>query len=146
VHCRNQLGEQVAVRTVTMQPDASITGLYRAEIASLPPGEYAVSVTAAGIPDSSLNVSCPFAVSEPVDAEYQELSCHESLLRELAETTGGVYLSEATADRLGAILAALSDAEAVETRTALAESYFWFIPLVMILALEWWLRKRAGLL
>ena len=146
VHCRNQLTEQVAIRTVTMQPDASITGLYRAEIASLSPGEYAVSVTAAGIPDPSLNLTCPFAVSAPADAEHQELSCHESLLRELAETTGGVYLPEASADRLNATLAALSDAEAVETRTALAESYYWFIPLVMVLALEWWLRKRAGLL
>ena len=146
VHCRHQLDERFSTRTVSMQPDPSVVGLYRAEITTLPAGEYAVSVTAAGIPDPSLNLSCPFAVSAPDSAEYQELSCHDTLLRELATMTGGAYLPEASADQLIDMLLALSNAEAVETLTALAESYFWFVPLVMVLAIEWWLRKRAGLL
>lgn len=146
VHCRHQLDDQFSVRTVSMQPDPVVTGLYRAEITMLPAGEYSVTVTAAGIPDPSLNLACPFAISARESVEYQELSCHEALLRELATSTGGTYLPEASAEQLAELLLALSNAEAIETRTALAESYFWFVPLILVLAFEWWLRKRAGLL
>lgn len=146
VHCRSQAAGESTTRSVSMQADESIVGLYRAQIESLPIGEYAISLTAAGIPDQSLELTCPISVAGPSNPELQELSCSAALLRELAETTGGAYLPEASGDHLCDLLTALSNAHAVETRTALAESYFWFIPLVLLLALEWWLRKRSGLL
>jgi len=144
--CRRTGDASSDVRSVSLQPDESIAGLYRGTLSGLPAGSYALSITAAGIPQRSLALTCPIAVVEPADPELQELSCNEPLLRELAETTGGVYLHEDEGERLLDLLLPLSQAESVETQTALAESYFWFVPIVVLLGIEWWLRKRAGLL
>jgi uncharacterized membrane protein len=146
VVCRRVEGSSQIVQTVSMRPDETIAGLYRATVTGLPAGSYELSVTAAGIPDRSLALACPVAVVAKDNPELQELACNEPLLRELAETTGGAYLHEEAGEQLLDLLLPLSHAETAETQTALAESYFWFVPVVLLLSVEWWLRKRAGLL
>ncbi len=60
--------------------------------------------------------------------------------------SGGQYFREENIDRLADALAPLSHGRVIESETVLWQSYWWFIPLVLILGGEWFLRKRAGML
>jgi hypothetical protein len=39
-----------------------------------------------------------------------------------------------------------SSSRLVENNRQLWQSYWWFIPLIALLAAEWWFRKKAGLI
>jgi hypothetical protein len=44
------------------------------------------------------------------------------------------------------LLAPMTQGRIVETDTVLWQSWWWFLPIVGLLTIEWLLRKRAGML
>ena len=40
----------------------------------------------------------------------------------------------------------MSEGRVIESDTVLWQSYWWFLPIVALLTIEWIIRKRAGLL
>jgi len=74
------------------------------------------------------------------------LNLNEELLRRVSVASGGRYLREEEAGVLEKLLEPLSEGKVIELDTALWQSYYWFLPLAILLGLEWYLRKRLGLL
>ena len=78
--------------------------------------------------------------------ELTQLSVNEDLLRQMSAQTGGDYLREENIDRLEELLAPMSQGRIVESDTVLWQSYWWFVPIVLLLTVEWIIRKRVGML
>lgn len=137
-------GQQVA--TVMLDPDPNQGGVFRGRTPALVEGEYEVSVRVTGFPENQLKARTSFVV-EPIDAgEMALLVCNEDLMRQMAETSGGRFLREEQSGDLAKLLEPLSAGRVVESETALWQSYWWFLPIVGLLSVEWFLRKRSGML
>ena len=139
------VGGEVVAR-VPLIEDPNVPATYFANIASLPAGDYDVSLTAAGFSHEALNVHTNFSIVTPPSTEMQQTACNDLVLRESAEKTGGKYLPETQADELFALLRPLSSGRFVESDTMLWQTYWWFTAAMILLVTEWWLRKRAGLI
>ncbi len=139
------VGGEVVAR-VPLIEDPNVPATYFANIASLPAGDYDVSLTAAGFSQEALNVHTNFSIIAPPSIEMQQTACNDQVLRESAEKTGGRYLPETQADDLFALLRPLSSGRFVESDTMLWQTYWWFTAAMILLVTEWWLRKRAGLI
>jgi hypothetical protein len=114
-------------------PDQS--GMYRGEFVALAPGTHQFSVK------SDPATTLEFDVAEP-RFESGETAMNETLLRQMAEASGGAYFREESLWQLPAAIA--SKAERV---TSSIDGELWSSPLAFVLVLlvatvEWWLRKR----
>lgn len=134
------------VATVPLEADPNRGGMYRAATAGLEPGEYEISVSVAGFSELETRARAGFTVEPRRAQEFADLTCDEDLLRAMAAASGGTYLREEEADRLTALLRPLSEGRVVITETRLAQSYWWFAPIMLLLTLEWIIRKRVGMM
>lgn len=134
------------VATFALEPDPNLGGLYRGATAELEPGEYEVGLLVEGFSELETRARTSFGVRPRQARELAVLTADESLLRGVAAASGGEYLREEEAGRLPSLLRPLSEGRIVLSETRLAQSYWWFVPIVGLLALEWFLRKRAGMI
>ena len=139
-------GEERVVAVVPLNPDASIAGVYSGQLNAPPSGNYRVSIVAAGLTSSALAIHSEFAVVDRDSGEMDQLNCDEALLVKVAEMTGGEYLSEERGNELIDLLRPLSRGKIIESDTLIWQSYWWFVPIILLLSIEWWLRKRVGLI
>jgi len=135
-------GQKVA--TITLSPDEG--GLYRGRTTALDSGAYELTVDTAAVPAEQLRARTQFTVAVRENAERTLLSLNEDLLRQVSLAGGGEYLREEQADALIERLAPLSNGQVIETDTVLWQSWWWFLPIVLLLTIEWILRKRLGML
>ena len=135
-------GQKVA--TFSLTPDEG--GLYRGKTAALQPGNYEVAVESAAVPEGQIKARTQFKVTARESAERTLLSLNEDLLRQISIASGGEYYREEKADDLLAKLAPMSNGEVIESDTVLWQSWWWFLPIIALLTLEWILRKRVGML
>jgi hypothetical protein len=134
------------VSTVSLNAEDTGHGTYRGRTEPLSEGEYEVSVRAAGFSHEALKARTQFVVLAPESVERQQIACNDELLREMASASGGRFLPEERIGELPELLSPLSSGHVVESETLLWQSYWWFAAIVGLLAIEWALRKRAGLL
>lgn len=134
------------VATVSLTADPDVPGIYRGNSGALEDGEYEVSVRASGFSQEALKARGQFVVLPPDSVELSNTACNEPMLQQLAAESGGVYLREEQIGELSALLSPLSSGRVIESDTLLWQSYWWFAAIVLLLTLEWFLRKRAGLL
>lgn len=134
------------VAVVPLDADDALPGVYSGQIEAPVGGNYRVAIVAPGLTSEALNVHSEFSVVEPDGGEMDQLSCDEPLLIKLADMTGGHYLSEERGDELVDLLRPLSRGKIVESDTLLWQSYWWFVPIILLLSVEWWIRKRVGLI
>ena len=134
------------VSTVTLVPDDAANGLYHGRTSPLTQGEYEVSVRASGFSEEAMKARTGFVVLPPDSGEMRQVACNEDLLQEMALASGGQFLREEEIGRLPELLEPLSSGHVVESETLLWQSYWWFAAIVILLTIEWTLRKRAGLL
>ncbi|MSR42926.1 MAG: VWA domain-containing protein [Pedosphaera sp.] len=137
-------GKKVSV--VPLKGDGAANGVYRGRSAALAGGNYEVRVTVPGLPEKEMKARTEFSVLATTSGEMGQLHCDEELLRRLAFNSNGAYYREEDMDGLAERLRPLSEGKIVITETALWQSYWWFVPVALLLGLEWALRKRAGLL
>jgi hypothetical protein len=136
----------VKVASIPLTSDEADSGVYRGRTAELTEGDYEVRVRVDGLPEAEMKARVSFVV-EPKDAgELAELTCNEALLREIAVNSGGEYFREEDATRVIERLAPLSRGQVVETETVLWQSPWWFGAVVALLTVEWFLRKRNGMM
>lgn len=122
--------QDVLLRAVPDQP-----GMYRGDFIAVAPGTHQFSVK------SDAATTLEFDVSEP-RFESGETAMNETLLRQMAQASGGAYFREENLRQLPAAIS--SKAERV---TSTYDAELWSSPLIFILLLivgsvEWWLRKR----
>jgi hypothetical protein len=124
-------------------------GRYEASVGGLEEGDYVYRAVARsdGLPFGEDNGK--FSIGE-VNLEFQDTRMNVGLLRELASRTGGRYLAIAEFKDLGGILRTLPSFTPHEmSRTKVIEIWNWQYTLaviVLLLALEWFIRKRSGML
>ena len=119
-------------------------GVYMGESSALAPGEYVASVRAAGYA-ASAGVTGSFVVTKPINRELVRLSQNVELLQTMATSSGGLYADASQSQTVWDAIKPLSDGRIQTQRWPLAQSWVWFAALLGILATEWWLRKRVGL-
>ncbi len=122
-----------SVSTISLKPDADVPGIYRGQIAGLEDGEYEVSIQASGYSESVLKARSQFVVLPAETGELDETAANETLLKQMAEQSGGEYLREEEVSRLPELLSPLSSGRVVESETALWQSYWWFTAIVLLL-------------
>lgn len=135
-------GKRVAAIRLT----ADEGGMFRGRTAGLEPGTYEIAVETPAIPENELKARTSFKVEPRTTTEMNDLSLNEDLLRQVAVASGGRYLREENFDRVLDLLAPMTQGRVVESDTVLWQSWWWFLPIVALLTVEWLLRKRAGLL
>lgn len=121
------------------------SGLYRARLQVLSGGEYVYKGTAEAGERTLGEDSGRFSV-EPFSLEFLDTRYNEPLLRQMAQLTGGAYVAP---DSLGDYLSRLPLQPATKV-----ESYnlaLWGRPSVLVillltLGLEWFIRRRQGML
>ena len=64
----------------------------------------------------------------------------------MAQISGGAFFREEDAGRVATLLKPLSQGKVVENEIVLWQSWWWFVPVILLFTLEWILRKQAGLL
>ncbi len=131
---------------MSLNADADVPGIYCGRIAALPEGEYEVSLRAAGYSDAARKARSQFVVLAPESGEMNQTAANESLLKQMATDTGGAFLREEDMSSLPELLSPLSSGRVVESETLIWHSYWWFASIVILLTVEWVLRKWAGLL
>jgi len=137
-------GQRVA--TLALEPDANTGGTFRGRTPALEPGDYEVRVRVDGLPEDEMKARTEFQVAAGGAPELAQLHANEALLREMAFHSGGEFYREEEAGRLLERLRPLSEGRIVETENVLWQSWWWFTPLVLLLTVEWALRKRAGMI
>jgi len=137
-------GQKVA--TIRLAADEAGGGLFRGRTAALDSGAYEVAVETAAIPASELKARTSFKVEPRETGELTQLAMNEDLLRQMANASGGRYVREENFDRVLDYLAPMTQGRVVESDTILWQSWWWFVPIVGLLSVEWILRKRAGML
>ena len=134
------------VSTVSLRGDATVPGMYFGQADELTAGDYEVSIQASGFSREALQARGAFVVRPVESAELLTSHCNEALLKKIAAESGGTYLREEELSRLEEIVRPLSSGRVVESDTELWQSYWWFAAMILLLAVEWFLRKRAGML
>jgi uncharacterized membrane protein len=119
-------------------------GIYQGESMPLTTGSYTTSVRASGYA-SSASVTSSFVVTTPPNRENFRLSQNVSLLTAMATSSGGVYADESEAQRVWDAIKPLSNGKIEVKKLAMAQSFVWFFAVLVLLAIEWWLRKKVGL-
>ena len=122
------------------------------------PGEYVVRVRIPGLPEDQVKVSTQFTVSSNPFGEQALVQCDEVLLRDLGRRSALAnaagkpltddsrrYYPEEDLAQLADDLKPQSTGKIITTEVAVWQSYWWFVPVIMLLAVEWFWRKHAGL-
>lgn len=138
--------EDRLVATASLTADPDVPGIYRGTSGELAEGRYEVAVRASGFSQEALKARGQFVVRPPDSPELATTNCNEALLQQMASESGGTYLREEQIGQLASLLSPLSNGRIVESETQLWQSYWWFAAMMVLLSLEWLMRKRAGLL
>ena len=133
------------VASVPLSIDDPDRGTYRGKTLPLQSGAYQVRIQASGFDAQALQAMTPIWVGSRDAAEMASVGLDVSTLEGIVDAGGGRYFHESEADQLPEILKPLSSGTVIESDILLWQSYYWFIAILLLLATEWWLRKRVGL-
>ncbi|MFM7056704.1 MAG: glutamine amidotransferase, partial [Planctomycetota bacterium] len=132
---------------LTAIPADAETGVFHAEMAAAQDGAWRVTATAilaGGNSPETLTASSGWA-SQPLQQELQSVQVRQQWLEELATKTGGRVISLADVEELVRQLPTTA-APLQEVRSwPLWHSWWVFIAAVLLLSVDWTLRRRTGL-
>ncbi len=135
-----------AVATVPMTVDDAARGTYQAETPPLESGEYEIRIQASGYDATALAASTPIWVGSNDSLEFRRVSLDRQVLEEIAGAAKGGYFHESEAAALLEQIKPLSSGMIVDSDVIVWQSFYWFWAVVVLLTIEWLLRKRAGLI
>ncbi len=124
---------EVVLRPIPEQP-----GLYRGEFVAQSPGQHQFFV------EQDLNTPLDFNVTEP-RFELGETAMNEGMLRDIAKVTAGAFFREEDLFKLPETIASKSERVRSPLEVELWSSPFYFVLMLLVLAVEWVLRKMAHL-
>jgi hypothetical protein len=124
-------------------------GRYEGRIEGLPEGDYAYEARAV-LAGAQLGTDTGRFAVGGVNVEYQETRTNPAVLREMAAVTGGAFRTSAEFDSAVAAVRALPSFAPSTVRHDRSVE-LWMLPallgaIIALLAAEWFLRKRSGML
>lgn len=128
-----------------LKADGRLPGMYVGQSNSLAEGDYNVRFSAAGYGDRVADLEQTISVVQPLSGELLQISQDDEFLETLATVGNGKYFRETQLDAVRDYLLPRTAGRIEVERLSLWDSYYWFFPVVGLLAAEWWLRKRVGL-
>jgi hypothetical protein len=139
----NLTGETGVVRSVTLQPVPGSPGLFSADLIADGVGKFTLGVASPANPGAKATATY---LVQSVALEQQQPELNERLMREIAAVGGGRYVAP---DGLRAWADGLRSKSLAVRRVT--EIEIWDAPVLLLLivlplALEWFVRKRSGLL
>ena len=134
------------IASIPLTSDDSRDGIFLGKSASLEHGQYEFTVEGGSMKDGANQARAQFEVLSEAPNELTEISQNESLLRQIAGESGGQYLPEESIRTLKDLLAPWKDGQSREVEIPIWNGFPWFSLLILLLGLEWWLRKRVGLI
>ncbi|MBN2136827.1 MAG: hypothetical protein JW720_03390 [Sedimentisphaerales bacterium] len=133
------------VAEIPLEPDEN-SGEFRGITAPMLSGNYEVKVRVLGYPEDQMLAKAQFYVQPPEAGELTQLDCDEQILRQIASNASGDFFHEENASELSSRLKLLSEGRVMQSDTALWQGYLWFAVIVLLITIEWILRKRVGML
>jgi len=137
-------GKKVA--TLPLAADENTGGLYRGMTDELEEGHYEVRLSVKGMTEDMLQARTEFMVSKMQARELVHLTLDEDVLREMTEHAQGRYYREEDVDELVSFLEPYSSEDIMESELVLWQSWWWFLPIIALLSVEWGVRKYAGMI
>lgn len=134
------------VSSVALVTDPTLPGLFQGQWDSLPPGTYTIRLEATGFPPAALALETRVEVVAVPTAEELDVTRDEAMLRQIAEQTGGLYVPEERVEEMWDKIALESTGRVVENETEVWQSGWWLALATGLLGVEWWFRKKAGLI
>ncbi len=134
---------------VKLLPRENAGGLYEGMTSSsLEPGEYEVRIAVDRLSRGQVKAKTVFQVAadNAEQGEMAVLHVDRDRLETMAAKSHGRYFREEELLRLADRLDRPANAERVSQNLALWRSYWWFVPIIMLLTCEWIMRKRVGML
>jgi hypothetical protein len=140
---KNPAGE---IFPYTLRPTGN--GIYRLDLGTLPEGTYSYSAEARRENRILGTDSGTFSVGA-LAIEFRNPHSDAITMRQIASRSGGASVAEDKINSLEELLSAMSSIapihESVEVQTKLWRKYAFLLAIVSLLTLEWFLRKRFGL-
>ncbi len=132
--------------TTTLALETSLPGVYRGRFVGLQAGDYDISLQVPGLSLDANPLKTEIRVLEPENPELLRVARNDDLLTQLATATGGMYVTEDKIEQLWDHMELRHNSKLIESDQLLWQSFWWFIPILALIAMEWWLRKKAGLI
>lgn len=136
-------GNEVA--TLQLEPDPTHVGIYRAMTPPLKAGTYEIAVAESpSAPRNDARLS--LHVSDTGNPEWATLTMNRPLLETMAGNSGGRFLREEQAlTDLPGLLQSMDRKQVITKETILWSSWWWFGAAILLLTIEWLMRKQLKL-
>jgi hypothetical protein len=130
------------IRTVL---DESKPDIYTGKIGGLPPGEYSY-IAAAFLKGKKYTETTGKILVENYSVEMVNTEPDNALLKKIAEVSGGINVSPSGIDSLTAVLSPKTITERLEKTWDFRMNPFFLAFIILLLAVEWGIRKNRGML
>lgn len=136
-------GKEIA--TLQLEPDPTHFGIYRTLTPPLKAGAYEIAVAeSSSAARSDLRLS--LRVADAGNPEWATLTMNRPLLEAMANASGGRFLrEEQAATELPNLLQSIDRRQVTIQETNLWSSWWWFGAVIVLLTVEWLMRKRLKL-
>ncbi len=137
--------EGVDAATLELEPDPSHAGVYRARTPPLKAGEWQIAV-AENANAAKSDLRLVLRVADTGNQELASLTMNRALLETMVRNAGsGRFLREEQAGELPNLLQTLDRRQTVTHETLLWSSWWWLGAVMLLLTVEWLLRKHFRL-
>lgn len=134
------------IASIPLTRDESREGIFLGKSASLEHGQYEFTVEGGSLGDGAKQARAQFEVLSETPNELTEISQNNSLLQQIAAESGGQYLPEESIRTLKDLVTPWKDGQSREIEIPIWNGFPLFLLIILLLGLEWWLRKRIGLI
>ena len=129
------------VGEVKLEDDGNESGIFRGRSDKLTAGRYQIRVRG----KREYEATAELVVKDTANREIVELSLNRDLLQSMALYSGGEYFDEEQLGGLSSVINRMDQKKVISSETSLWDSWWWFVPVMVLLTIEWWLRKKSGM-
>ncbi|MEM9480648.1 MAG: hypothetical protein AAGA58_13420, partial [Verrucomicrobiota bacterium] len=135
----------VIVAEVELAPDVNGGGIFRGQTPPLNPGIHEISVRSK-YEGPEFAARTEVVVGSSRGRELDELTLGREVLENLSTASLGHFFYEEDAPQIPELLESIDRKRVLSSETVLWSSYWWFLPIMLLLTTEWALRKKAGMM
>ena len=138
------LKEGKEINEIALQSTGLTPGQYEEEIASLPAGDYTY-IASANLKGEPLGKKQGACTISPYSIEYENLSLDEELLKRIAIESNGMYFTPEEVKNMKKNFDFKERIYTIHKEIEVWNHSYIFIAIVLLLAIEWNIRKRLGM-